>query len=111
MSKHGQYDGPSRSGQPAAEMRLPILLAHLSKDALQALAIALGEALRIGRFWLGVEFLLMGLSKQEGGPLPELLDKIGLDAARLRGAWRGLADVRNKEWRRQREVEALGAAA
>ena len=38
----------------------------LNDEGRQALAIALGESLRIGHFWLGIEFLLMGLSKQKG---------------------------------------------
>lgn len=92
-------------------MALPILLTHFSDEAVQVLQIALGESLRIGQFWLGVEFLLMGLSKQDGGPLPEMLEACEIDAGKVRGALRGLVDVRDKSWRKQRDVQTLGAQA
>ena len=95
----------------ADEMPLPILLAHLSDDARQACEIGLGEALRIGQFWLGIEFLLMGLSKLDGGPLVDQCATLGIDPGDLRGALRGLVKVRSKEWRQQRDVQALGAEA
>ncbi|MBN1485700.1 MAG: AAA family ATPase [Chloroflexia bacterium] len=82
----------------------------MDENARQALAIALGEALRIGHFWLGIEFLLMGLSKQENGPLCRLLEAMALDPGQFRGALRGLAGVRAKDWRNQPDVESIGAA-
>jgi ATP-dependent Clp protease ATP-binding subunit ClpC len=90
---------------------LNILLARLSDGARAALAIGLGEALRIGQFWLGVEFVLMGLSKLENGLLAAKLAEIGLDGGDFRGALRGLAQVNTAGWRKQRDVQALGAAA
>jgi hypothetical protein len=90
---------------------LPVLLAHFDDDARQALAIGLGESLRLGHFWLGVEFLLMGLSKQEEGALAKKLQDIGIESGDLRGALRGLVDVRDKDWRKKRDVGAIGAEA
>lgn len=88
-----------------------ILMAHLDDDAQRAIYIALGESLRIGHFWLGVEFLLMGLSKVENGILPQLLEQIGVEPGDFRGLLRGLTDVRTKDWREERDVEALGKRA
>jgi ATP-dependent Clp protease ATP-binding subunit ClpC len=91
-------------------MPLAAALAWLSDEGREALQIALGEALRIGRFWLGVEFLLMGLSKQEGRPLGALLHELGESRGRFRGALRGMVGVAAEEdWRLQRDVAALGA--
>ena len=67
------------SSQRVEEMPLSILLSYLSPAAKQALEIGLGEALRIGQFWLGVEFLLMGLSKQQSSSLSKKLTEIGVD--------------------------------
>ena len=97
----------------AQAMPLAALLANLSDDATLCLQAALGEALRIGHFWLGFEFLLMGLSKQKGGTLLALLAEIGLDPGDLRGALRSLTGVRpdkEKTWRRQ-DVNVVGAEA
>jgi ATP-dependent Clp protease ATP-binding subunit ClpC len=92
-------------------MPLNILMTYLSDDARAAMEIGLGEALRIGQFWLGVEFLLTGLSKLEGGPLVDLCAMIGIDPGELRGVLRGLVKITCKDWRQQRDVQALGAAA
>jgi hypothetical protein len=86
-------------------------LARLAPDGREALEIALGEALRIGRFWLGVEFLLMGLSKQEGQPLGHLLQAWQRSRGDYRGVLRGLAGVVTEDDWRTMDVAALGAAA
>lgn len=99
------------STQRVDEMPLSVLLTYLSEDGQKALEIGLGEALRIGHFWLGVEFLLMGLSKQQGCFLPEFLAKIEVNPGSLRGVIRGLTGVRDDDWRKQRDVQALGAQA
>lgn len=94
-----------------AEMPLPILLTHLSVDGRQTLEFALGESLRIGRFWLGAEFLLMGLSRQRSGIFSTLLREIGLQPGELRGALRGMVGVvSERDWRRQNVTE-LGLEA
>lgn len=87
------------------------LIAQLSPTARQALEIALGEALRIGRFWLGVEFLLMGLSKQEGRPLGRLLHELRASRGEFRGALRGLVGVVTEDDWRRADVNRLGAEA
>lgn len=56
----------------------------MSNEAREALEIGLGEALRIGRFWIGIEFLLMGLSKQEGCVLSILLKRLKVDPGTFR---------------------------
>jgi ATP-dependent Clp protease ATP-binding subunit ClpC len=95
------------------DMPLQVLLTYLSAEGREALEIALGEALRIGRFWLGVEFLLMGLSKQHGRVFPELLYELGLHPGDLRGFLRGIAGIveREKERWREQDVKLLGAEA
>ena len=92
--------------------QIPELLAHLSPIARQTLEIALGEALRIGRSWLGVEFLLMSLSKQTESALSEILRGLNIEPGEFRGALRGLAGVAvaGENWKRQ-DVAQLGAAA
>jgi len=88
------------------------LVTRLSPASMQVLETALGEALRIGRFWLGVEFLLMGLSKQADGLLCEILRGLEIEPGDFRGALRGLAGliVSGDAWKRQ-DVAALGAEA
>ena len=101
----------AESGSRTDQMPLDILLSYLSDDARVALEIGLGEALRIGRFWLGLEFFLMGLSKQENGFLSSYLSSIGIDPGSLRGGLRGMAGVAKAGWRKQRDVRELGAQA
>ena len=88
------------------------LLADLTSAARQTLDIALGEALRIGRSWLGVEFLLMSLSKQTESALSEILRGLEIEPGEFRGALRRLAGVAvaGENWKRQ-DVAQLGAAA
>jgi len=84
---------------------------RLSDEGRQALAIALGESLRIGHFWLGIEFLLMALSKQKGNVFPKLLEEMEIHPGQFRGMLRGIVDVATeKDWRKQ-DVLALGAEA
>jgi hypothetical protein len=83
----------------------------LNDEGRQALAIALGESLRIGHFWLGVEFLLMGLSKQKGQAFPILLSEMEIHPGQFRGLLRGIVEVTaEKDWRTQ-DVFALGVEA
>jgi ATP-dependent Clp protease ATP-binding subunit ClpC len=86
-------------------------LTWLGSEGREALEIALGESLRIGRFWLGVEFLLMGLSKQSNGVFPNMLREMGIDPGEFRGAFRGMAGIVSKQDWRQQDVAALGAEA
>lgn len=93
------------------DMSLPKLMERLDSTAMRALHIALGEALRLGDFWLGAEFLLMGLSKLDNGVLPALLDAIDIELGDFRGMLRVLVEVRNSDWRSVRDTERLGAEA
>ncbi|MEI7849536.1 MAG: AAA family ATPase, partial [Chloroflexota bacterium] len=92
-------------------VRFSEILPRLSDESCAALEIGLGESLRIGQFWLGVEFLLMGLSKLEISALSKKLAEIGLGGGDFRGALRGMAAVRANDWRKQLDVRALGAEA
>lgn len=95
------------------QMPLAILLTHFSTEGREALEFAMGESLRIGRFWLGLEFLLMGLSRQTGGIFFKLLREIGLHPGEMRGVWRGMAGVVESErenWR-NRSVGEIGKEA
>lgn len=92
------------------KLPLPIFLSHFSDEGREALEIGLGEALRIGRFWLGVEFLLMGLSKQRGRPLPILLREMGFHPGDFRGFLRGAIKVADETWR-EKEPSSLGQEA
>jgi hypothetical protein len=72
--------------------------------------MALGESLRLDHFWLGVEFLLMSLSRQHGCVFPGLLREMGIDPREFRGSLRwavGVPDVHKKDWR-DHDVETLG---
>ena len=99
----------AESSQRIEEMPFPILASYLSPDAKEALEIGLGEALRIGQFWLGTEFLLMGLSKQAESPLAKKLVEIGVSGGELRGALRGMVGVKTKDWQKQGNVQEMGA--
>lgn len=104
-------DPPAEVPVFETEMKVDELIGALDNHGLTVLQIALGESLRIGHFWLGLEFLLMSLSKQEGDLLPVALAEIGVDPGRLRGALRGLVGVQpemEKTWRHQ-DAKAIGA--
>ena len=90
------------------EMPAAILHSHLSTEVQEALEIGLGEALRIGQFWLGTEFLLMGLSKQDRGTFAQNLAKVGIQGRQLRSALRGMVHIAAKDWQRQQNVHDLG---
>jgi hypothetical protein len=118
LDRHGA--GQDRSQVDVEEQRQPdrpqpLTLAEcqarLAPDGREALEIGLGEALRIGRFWLGVEFLLMGLSKQESRPLGTLLQAWQRSRGDFRGVLRGLAGVVTEDDWRSADVGVLGAAA
>lgn len=95
---------------PSDEAGDAIPLTWLNPEGRQALEIALGESLRIGRFWLGVEFLLMGLSKQNDSVFPKFLKEMGIQPGRFRGVLRGIVDVVKEGWR-AKDVNVLGAEA
>jgi ATP-dependent Clp protease ATP-binding subunit ClpA len=59
---------------------------------------------------MGVEFLLMGLTKQPNCVLPKLFSEMGIDSMEFRGLLRGLAGVATADWR-QKDVKLLGAEA
>jgi hypothetical protein len=90
-------DPPSTDGFASNEFLS--LAGQLSSEGREALEIGLGEAVRIGHFWLGCEFLLMGLSKQDGRPLSNLLHELQIDPGEFRGGLRGLVGVRTDDWR------------
>ena len=108
-------DPYSRAPSPAISyggtVGLDKMLAAFDDDARTALEIGLGESLRIGQSWLGVEFMLMGLSKHPRDLLPKFLSAIGEDPGMVRGAWRGLVPVLDQDWRRHQDVRARGAQA
>ncbi len=98
---------------PSDELSEPIPLTWLTQEGREALEIALGEALRIGRFWLGVEFLLMGLSKQLDCVFPRVLLEIGIKPGKFRGALRGIVGVvkeKEQDWQKM-DAQKLGAEA
>lgn len=109
----GQENAVPSSVEPAPSTQAgePFPLTWFNDEGRVAVTLALGEALRIGRFWLGVEFLLMGLSRQTGALFPRLLQEIGIDPGELRGALRGLVGVVSERNWRQADVAALGTAA
>ena len=86
-----------------------ILNCNIADDGRKALEIALGEAIRIGRFWVGVEFMIMALSKQRGNIFIKLLQAIGISSGSFRGVLRGMVGVvGNQDWRKL-DVEAIGS--
>lgn len=102
---------PQLADAEAPTESLTSLLSRLGDEGREALEIALGESLRIGQFWLGVEFLLMGLSKQEGLLLGRLLHELQEGRGYFRGALRGMVKVVADDWRQSKDVAALGARA
>lgn len=89
------------------------LIAQLNDEGRQALEIALGESLRIGRFWLGIECLLMGLSRQNDRPLSDLIHQLRESRSWVRGALRKevVGRVATDDNRQQKDVVKLGAKA
>jgi ATP-dependent Clp protease ATP-binding subunit ClpC len=87
------------------------LLLRFAADSRTAVETGLGEALRIGQFWLGVEFLLMGLSKIEGGSLTKKLTVINVDPGEFRAILRGLVTIKDENWQQHQDVQDLGAKA
>jgi ATP-dependent Clp protease ATP-binding subunit ClpC len=90
-------------------LSLSDLIDHLDPDGRQAIEVALGEALRLGHFWLGVEFLLMALCRQKGQPFRNLLREVRMAPGTFRGLIRGVVGVRRDNWREQRDLASLGA--
>lgn len=101
----------NESVTPPEPLPLNDLLPRLSQEVINALEIGLGESLRIGQFWLGVEFLLMGFSKLQDSALSQKLAEVGMDGGELRGVLRGLVKVKAKDWQKQRDVQAVGKMA
>jgi ATP-dependent Clp protease ATP-binding subunit ClpC len=87
------------------------LLERLNESGRQALQAGLGEAVRVGRFWLGVEFVLMGMSRRGDTHLSEILAEIGVDPGEFRGALRSLAGVAARSGWQRIEPEPLGMEA
>lgn len=102
-------DEPPVQPSPSAG-ELQELLLKLDGDARTAMEMSLGEALRLGQHYLGLEFLLMGLSRMPGALL-EALENARLEPGHLRGALRGLTSIRYKDWRRLTRVQDIGAQA
>ncbi|MBN2548311.1 MAG: ATP-dependent Clp protease ATP-binding subunit [Anaerolineales bacterium] len=96
--------------QASLPAELQELLLKLDGDARSAVEMGLGEALRLGQHFLGLEFLLMGLSRVPGA-LREALENARLDPGHLRGALRGLTGIRYKDWRHLTRVPEIGAQA
>jgi ATP-dependent Clp protease ATP-binding subunit ClpC len=96
---------------PSVEHVESLQLTVLNAEGRQALEIALGESLRLGHFWLGIEFLLMGMTKQEGSLLGELFHQIGISRSQFRGVIRGIVGVPAKDDWRNKDVFELGAQA
>ena len=80
----------------------------LSAEAQEVLEMALGEALRMGYGWLGIEFLLMALSRQEGRPFTSLLQQIGVAPRQFRGMMRTDIVVQSDDWQ-SFDVRIVGA--
>lgn len=88
---------------------LSYVFSQLTSVAREAIEMALGEALRIGHFWLGTEFLLMGLSRQEGTAFYNLFKELRVDPGTFRGTLRTLVGVKTDGNWEQINVRNLGA--
>jgi ATP-dependent Clp protease ATP-binding subunit ClpC len=99
---YGAYGGTTTLGE---------LLALLNDDARRVLELSLGEALRLGHGWLGVECILAGLTRFPEELLNEYLRRIRLDPGVVRAALRNLVPVHNRSWRRGKDVADVGAEA
>ena len=100
---------PQRQSQVAGQgVELLYLLRCLNDDARTALAIGLGEALRLGTPWMGTEFLIMGLVRHPKELLAGYFEHIRMDPSAIRAAIRGQVPIQNKGWRHVRDVERLG---
>jgi ATP-dependent Clp protease ATP-binding subunit ClpC len=97
--------------EPFDEVREALPLSWLSPGGREAVELALGEALRIGRWWLGVEFLLMALSRQDRDSFVQILKELRVAPSTLRGALRGLVGViPGSDWQHHDPL-ALGSGA
>lgn len=99
---YGAYGGTTTLGE---------LLASLNEDARHVLELSLGESLRLGQCWIGVEFILTGLTRFPEELLHEYLKRIRLDPGVVRAALRNLVPMQNMSWRRHHDVHKLGSEA
>lgn len=111
IKRIGDEQHQAEEGSRITQLPLNILLSYLSKESQTTFAMGLGESLRIGQKWLGIEFLLMGMSKQENSPLAQKLDALNIDGGHLRGVLRSFAPIQIKDWRHQKNVAAIGEKA
>jgi hypothetical protein len=84
---------------PITAEQLQDLLSLLDSEAQKVLNIALEEAQHIYHFWVGVEHLFIGLTRQSGGLTVRLLKHLRIDPQQLRGYIRvtaGIGDPRYK---------------
>lgn len=84
---------------PITTEQLQDLLSFLDSEAQEVLNVALEEAQHIYHFWVGVEHLFIGLTRQSGGLTVRLLRHLKIDPRHLRGYIRvtaGIGDPRYK---------------
>ena len=80
-----------------AEQSPSDLLKCLAVASDEVFKIALYEAQRIYHFWIGVEHVFMGLTKQSGGLTLRLLEHLGIEPKDLRGYIRGMAGIGDQQ--------------
>jgi hypothetical protein len=92
---------PTIAHTPPSQEKLQALLGRLSPAARSTIERALGEAVRLGRFWLGLEFFLMSLSRNKDTMLYKMLKDMLIDANDFRGLLRDAAGIAEsqRDWR------------
>lgn len=93
---------------PSINMDIMGLLDMPSAKCKETIEIALGEGFRIGRPWLGIEFLLIGMSKQVDSPLGHLLELINVTPSAFRAELRGIVGIVANDGWRQLDAKEIG---
>ena len=92
----------------ATNLNLPDLLDRFDASSREIIETALGEGYRIGRPWLGIEFLLIAMSKQVDSPLGHLLELLNVTPRAFRAELRGLVGIVADDGWRQLDAKNIG---
>ncbi len=85
-----------------------LLLNKLSSEARIVFEIATGEAIRIGAFWVGIEHLLLALTKHEESLLVGFLRDNAINPKALRGRIRSRLQINQAGWKNKTDVQTVG---
>jgi len=87
---------------------ISVIQNNLSSEARVVFEIAVGEAIRIGSFWVGVEHLLLALTKHKESLLVDFLQDNAIDPKILRGQIRSWLHITKSDWKDRTDEQVIG---